>query len=126
MATEYIECPKCNKEKLAYNHPDSVLQWTCFHCFTVFSTDELVNRWGLDAGDLFGLNGDVPNILLSPIRFFSPKYYEVETGEPYWLSGKERNSAYHMVSRMFLGIEEIDDFLDLRETEYNALGIGVQ
>jgi len=126
MITEYIECPKCNKEKLAYSHPESILQWTCFHCFTAFSTDELVNRWGLDAGDLFGLNGDVPNILLSPISFLSPKYYEVETGEPYWLSGKERNSAYQMVQRMFLDIPELDDYADMLATQEDALGIGVQ
>jgi len=119
---ECIECPKCHKPFLKQTKQD----WYCHKCRTDFTTHELVYQWGLDAGDLWGLDGDVPRISLSPISFFSPKYYEVETGEPYWLSGKERNLAYQMVSRMFLDTPEFDDYADMLATQENALGIGVQ
>lgn len=138
MATvkDMLMCPKCNKrflKKNATKYPgNSNLAvgrvFFCHSCYTYFGAWELVNIWKMDAGDLYG-NKDVvnvPRIMSVPISFFSPKYYEVETGEPYWLSGKERNSAYQMVTRMFLDIPEYDDYADMLATQEDSLGRGLQ
>lgn len=47
-------------------------------------------------------------------------------GEPIWKSVGERNEAYEMVYRMFEGVSEYDDYQDLKNTERNALGVGIQ
>ena len=51
---------------------------------------------------------------------------EFDNGEPYWATGYERKDAYQMVSRMLLGISEIDDYTDVMNTYADALDIGVQ
>lgn len=126
MATvkDFIKCPKCGKQKMGKAHPQKFgKEYFCHDCHIYFCMAELIHHWGFDAGSLFG---DMPSLSIAPIGFFSPKYYEVETAEPYWMSGKERNYAYEMVNRMLLGIPELDDYIDLKETEYDALGIGLQ
>ena len=47
-------------------------------------------------------------------------------GEPMWQSNQEREEAYEMVHRMFMGIPEYDDYQDLKNTQECALDIGVQ
>lgn len=126
MATvkDMLMCPKCNKRMMGKAHPQKFGKEYFAHCcHSYFGMAELIHQWGFDAGSLFG---DFPSLSIAPINFFSPKYYEIETGEPYWMSGKERNYAYEMVGRMLLGIPELDDYTDLLVTQEDALGIGVQ
>ena len=93
--------------------------------------DELVNQWNYDAGDLFGESSPYPALLV-PVNWEVgevmelPFYSEVPANEPDWETLTERVDAYEMVNRMLLGIPELDDYIDLKETEYDALGIGVQ
>lgn len=134
MATvkDMLMCPKCRKKMMGKAIPQKFgMEYFAHCCHQYFGVNELVNQWNYDAGDLFPYypvtHASYKNwIKVAPISFFSPKYYEVETGEPYWFSGKERNSAYQMVSRMFLDIPEIDDYADMLATQDDALGIGLQ
>ena len=126
MATvkDMLMCPKCRKKMMGKSNPQKFgMEYFAHCCHQYFGVSELIYQWGYDAGDLFNGQGGIVSV---PISFFSPKYYEVETGEPYWLSGKERNLAYQMVSRMFLDTPEFDDYADMLATQENALGIGVQ
>ena len=126
MATikDFLRCPKCGKQMMKEsNSPKFGMEYFAHCCHTYFGMAELIHKWGFDAGDLFG---DMPILSIMPISFFSPQYYEVETGEPYWLSGNERNSAYQMVSRMFLDIPEYDEYTDMLNTQMVALGVGIQ
>lgn len=132
MATvnDMLMCPKCGKKLMGKAHPQRFGKEYYAHCcHQYFGVNELVNQWGYDAGDLYGyvdnakkFVNDLTNKYYPP----QPFYCEFDGGEPNWKNEQERVDAYQMVSRMFLGIEEIDDYIDLRETEYNALGIGVQ
>ena len=59
--TDCITCPKCHTPFLKKaSSPKSYMDWFCHKCKTNFSTHELVNQWGLDAGDLFGNIDSVP------------------------------------------------------------------
>lgn len=140
--TDCIECPKCHKPFLKSCGTNATFgkEYFCHFCHTYFGVNELVNQWNYDAGDLFPPypvthgnyknwipKGNYPYLVeATPISSFSPKFYEVETGEPYWSTGYERKDAYKMVSRMLLGVEEIDDYADLLDTQECALDIGVQ
>lgn len=137
-----IECPKCHKPFLKSCGTNAKFgkEYFCHFCHTYFGVNELVDQWNYDAGDLYPpypvTHGNYKNwipkgnypyrVWATPIKFFSPKYYEAETGEPYWATGYERKDAYQMVSRMFLGVEEVDDYADLLATQECALDIGVQ
>lgn len=143
MATveDFIRCPKCGKQMMKEsNSPKFGMEYFAQCCHLYFGVNELVNQFGYDAADLTPVypvthanyknwipKGNYPyRVQVAPISFFSPEYYEVETGEPYWLSGNERNSAYQIVSRMFLDIPEFDDHADLMNTQMDALGVGLQ
>lgn len=126
MATinDMLRCPKCGRKMMGKAHPQKWGREYYAHCCHIyFGMTELIHHWGFDAGDLFG---NAPSLSIAPTSFFSPKFYDGETGEPYWLTEQERNSAYQMVHRMFMGIEEIDDYADILNTQYDALGIGIQ
>lgn len=139
MATvkDFIKCPKCGKQKMGKAHPPRFGKEYYAHCcHEYFGVNELVNQWNYDAGDLFPYypvtHADYKGWLYvssphTPILEIGNKYYsEFDSGEPYWGTLAERVDAYEMVNRMLLGIPEYDDYLDLKETEYDALGIGVQ
>lgn len=152
---DFIKCPKCGKQKMGKAHPQSFGKEYYAHCcHQYFGVNELVNQWNYDAGDLFpyypvthaDYKGGFPsgnlnilvskqrqptNVQLAPHYAFdtlppTPFYSEFDGGEPYWDTLAERVDAYEMVNRMLLGIPELDDYIDLKETEYDALGIGVQ
>ena len=151
MATvkDFIKCPKCGKKKMGKAHPQTFgKEYFARCCHEYFGVNELVNQWGYDAGDLFPYypvthanyknwipKENIPMMVeidygQQEIEVFSmlnrPNYSEFDGGEPYWDTLAERVDAYEMVNRMFLGIPELDDYADLKETEYDALGIGVQ
>lgn len=109
---ECIICPKCNK-KFLHESEEVGLPWFCHYCHTYFTWVELTQEWNLDAGYLYG--DSIPSAKVD--------FYE---GEPVWYSEEERQEAYNLVTRMHLGISELDDYNDLKETENYALGIGVQ
>lgn len=121
-----IGCPKCHKRFLkdtttpytTNSNLDVGRKWYCHNCHTYFGTWELVNIWDLDAGDLLG---DATSLYTTHGQFSG--YPE---GEPYWSTGYERKDAYQVVSRMFLGVEEVDDYADLLATQDCAMDIGVQ
>lgn len=127
---DMLMCPKCRKKLMGKSHPQRFGKEYYAHCcHQYFGVNELVNQWGYDAGDLFPYY-PVTHAWYKP-AMERPVYNffhitEFDGGEPNWVTEQERVDAYQMVSRMFLGIEEIDDYIDLQETEYNALGIGVQ
>lgn len=126
MATvkDMLKCPKCGKQMMGKAHPQKFGKEYFAHCcHQYFGMAELVHHWGFDAGDLFG---NAPSLSIVPISFFSPKFYDGETGEPYWYSIMERDDSYQMVSRMFLDIPEYDEYADMLATYGDALGIGVQ
>lgn len=81
----------------------------CMDCFEIFYEDE--------KSDTVSNSEDV-NFLLQTSSEFS--------GEPMWQSNQEREEAYEMVHRMFMGIPEYDDYQDLKNTQNSALDIGVQ
>ncbi len=145
-----IECPKCHNPFLKSCGTNAKFgkEYFCHLCHTYFGVNELVNQWNYDAGDLYPPypvthgnyknwipKGNYPMILnldyaQQEAKVFSSlqkvAYSEFDGGEPYWLSGKERNSAYQMVTRMFLDIPEYDDYADMLATQEDALGIGLQ
>lgn len=131
-----IECPKCHNPFLKSCGINAKIgkEYFCHFCHTYFGVNELVNQWNYDAGDLYppypvthaNYKGwlYVPH---APILLMKSKYYsEFDSGEPYWSTAQERKDAYQMVLRMFLGVEEVDDYADLLATQECALDIGVQ
>ena len=120
-----IECPRCHKPFLkSYMGIASTKfgkGYFCHFCHTDFGVYELVHQWGMDAGDLFGDIVATPWAINSPVELEYPMPFE-----PDWSTAQERNDAYQMVSRMFLGVEEVDDYADLLATQDCALDIGVQ
>lgn len=134
MATvkDMLMCPKCNKRMMGRSHPQKFgMEYFAHCCHQYFGVNELIHFWGFDAGDLFG---DKSSFYIGEMEQLVPVHSEIKKvwfceypdGEPYWYSISERDDAYSMVNRMLLGIPEYDDYLDLKETEYDALGIGVQ
>ena len=140
--TDCIECPKCHKPFLKSCGTNSQFgkEYFCHFCHEYFGVNELVNQWNYDAGDLYPpypvTHGNYKNwipkgnytyrVEVTPIEFFSPTYYEVETGEPYWTTENERKDSYQMVTRMLLDIPEFDDYADMLATHEDALEVGVQ
>jgi hypothetical protein len=127
---DMLVCPKCNKRMMGRSHPQKFgMEYFAHCCHQYFGVNELVNQWNYDAGDLFGYVFDTGKYLKGIVDKYYPArtfYSEFDSGEPYWDTLAERVDAYEMVNRMLLGIPEYDDYLDLKETEYDALGIGVQ
>lgn len=124
--TDCIKCPKCYSLFLKQNKKSTkaMLDWFCHKCHTYFSTHELVNQWGLDAGDLYGDYRDGNDVDAVPLRH---AYSEFDSGEPMWTCPEVRHDAYDMVSRMFLGISNFyDDLTDLIDTQEGALDRSIQ
>jgi len=136
MATvnDMLVCPKCHKKMLGKSvRPTFGKEYFCHYDHEYFGANELVNKWGYDAGDLFPpfpvtyadyKNSPLTNRHLMPI--YSKYYSEFVGGEPYWANLAEYQDAQAMVGRMLLNIPEIDDYADLLNTQEAALGIGVQ
>lgn len=147
--SQSLVCPRCHTRFLRKSVAPRVgKEYYCHRCHIVMGIDELVNQWNYDAGDLFPYypvthanyknwipKGNTPMIVQidygqQEMKVLSmlnrPNYSEFDGGEPYWDTLVERVDAYEMVNRMFLDIPEFDDYADLKETEYDALGIGVQ
>lgn len=152
--TVRIKCPKCERNTLRKSWGKNMIdrEFFCDHDHLYFGIHELVNEWSYDAGDLVGILPPsferhiiikyLPKELPSP---FEPNFMEklitheqlvkwwdedtVSTGEPVWGSLKEKDEAYEVVNEMLMGIESwetMDDYNDLRATERDALGIGIQ
>jgi len=136
-----LVCPKCRTRNLRKAHGRNPIgEMFCDRDRIYFTIWELVNIWGFDAGDFVNNNG--VSLLPNKIKIssshgtlvsFSPttlKFYpntRIDTlsmfeGEPLWQSPQEREEAYEMVHRMFLGIPEYDDYQDLKNTQDSALG----
>jgi len=101
-------------------------------CHNYFGVDELVNQWNYDAADLLDLTPwyvepEWLTKMIQVVEVYTEKVFPLpDTFEPEWHTKQERNSAYQMVSRMFLDIPEFDDYADMLATQEDALGIGVQ
>ena len=137
MATvhDFIACPKCGQKKMKQAIPQKFGKEYYAHCcHTYFGVNELVNQWNYDVGDLFPsypvTHANYKNWIPDgdyPYRVEVPVYYsEWDGGEPVWITEQERVDAYQMVGRMFQGIDEVDDYMDLKVTLEDALQIGVQ
>ncbi len=132
MATvkDFLRCPKCGKHMLKEStFPKFGMEYYAHCCHTYFGVNELVNQFGYDAADLSPAY-PVTHAQYKGwqyISFPTQKFYsEFDGGEPYWLSGNDRNSAYQMVSRMLLDIPEFDEYADMLNTQMDALGVGLQ
>jgi transcription initiation factor TFIIIB Brf1 subunit/transcription initiation factor TFIIB len=89
-----MRCPHCNAADL---QKSSNKIYVCPNCEIVFTEWELVENWGWDIADLHELD------IVSNMGFtFEPTF------EPDWITKQERNDAYQMVHRMFMGISELD------------------
>lgn len=107
-----IVCPKCHKPNLyPFSSTKIGEEFRCWVCGEFLGLIELVTQWNYDAGDLFG-NEPAPQKVY---------YCEFVGGEPLWLSMAERQDAYQMVNRMLLGIPELDDYQDLKNTQMGVL-----
>ena len=122
-----IECPKCRKPFLKkVGKPTIGKEYYCHNEHIYFGTWELVTQWGLDAGDFYQprllVHGTPPYKIPVPIDLDTAP----NSGEPIWANEKERDEAYEVVHRMFLGIPEWNDYQDLKETQECALDRGIQ
>lgn len=130
--SEFIKCPKCQKQFMKKSNPQKFgLEYFCHNCHEYFGVNELVNQWGYDAGDLFPTypvtHADYKkwmkiDTVSKPVRAYS----EWADGEPNWDTAQEREESYQGVTRMHMGISEYDDYADLLNTQQDALQIGVQ
>lgn len=140
---DYIECPKCRtKSLMSVLPPEFGREYFCIYCCEYFGVNELVNRWNYDAGDLFPscpvtfgnykgwLNGELPenDVPFAGATILECDFNDIvgEDYEPSWLTQYERDDAYFVVNRMFLGIDEIDDYADLIATQEEAVDRGIQ
>lgn len=127
-ANDFLKCPKCEKNFMLKSVPQKFgKEYFCHRCHTYFGVNELVNQWGYDAGDLYPYypvtHASYKNwITKEQVKFFG----EFSNGEPNWDTKEERSDAYEMVNRMIMGIPEYDDYLDLMNTQNDAMQIGVQ
>lgn len=124
-----IICPKCQKQfmnKSTERHPKFGMEYFCHNCHLYFGTFELVTEWGYDAADLHYF----PNVKQFSIHENMIEEWGADTVsdmyEPEWVTVWERKEAYRMVGRMYLGVQELDDYRDLLNTQNCALGTGVQ
>ena len=125
MATvnDMLICPKCSKKMMGKSCQQTFGKEYFAHCcHEYFGVNELVNQWGYDAGDLFSHIDSVPRSAPSWKNWHS----EFDTGEPYWANLAEYQDAQAMVTRMIMGIPEIDDYQDMIASYEDALGIGLQ
>lgn len=140
-----IECPKCHKRFLKSCGTNAKFgkEYFCHFCHTYFGVNELVNQWDYDAGDLSpaypvthadykswiprGCYPYTVDVEKFPNKsMWNTAQSEFDDGEPMWDSWDEYVDAQMVVSRMFLGVEEVDDYADLLATQECALDIGVQ
>ena len=125
MATvhDMLKCPKCNNKMMGMAIPQTFGKEYFAHCcHEYFGVNELVNQWGYDAADLFHKIDSVPRSDPTWKKWYS----EFDGGEPYWNNLAEYQDAQAMITRMLVGIPEIDDYADLISTYEDALGVGVQ
>ena len=125
MATvhDMLKCPKCNKKMMGKAIPQTFGKEYFAHCcHEYFGVNELVNQWGYDAADLFTSIDSVPRSDPTWKKWYS----EFAGGEPIWSNLAEYQDAQAMITRMLVGIPEIDDYADLISTYEDALGVGVQ
>lgn len=140
---DMLRCPKCGRQMMGKSHPQKWgMEYFAHCCHEFFGIDELVSKWGYDAGDLFDpepwyaepewltrmvqvvetYSKNPPN---TPI-VLAHQFPLPDSFEPEWYSTMERDDAYSMVNRMLLGIPEYDEYQDEQKTYYDALGIWVQ
>lgn len=129
MATVYdmLKCPKCSKKMMGKSYPQTFGKEYFSHCCHIyFGVNELINQWGYDAGDLSPqypvTYGDYKRNNSNPLKFYS----EFDDGEPYWANLAEYQDAQSMVTRMIMGIPEIDEYQDMLNTYADAFGVGIQ
>lgn len=133
-----IVCPKCNTRGLRKSHGVSPKgEMFCDKDHEYLTIWELVNIWKYDAGDFVNQNNRyIGSTLLPKITSWENildledinnqlTSYEISS-EPMWLSSQEREEAYEIVHRMFMGIPEYDEYQDLKNTQECALDRGVQ
>ncbi len=124
-----IICPKCQRQfmnKSVTGHPKIGMEYFCHNCHVYFGIFELVTQWGYDSADLHYS----PNVNKFSIHENMIEEWDADTVsdmyEPEWVTVWEHKEAYRMVGRMHLGVSELDDLIDLRNTEACALNMGVQ
>lgn len=128
---DFLKCPKCGKAMMKKSvHPVLGREYFSHCCHQYFGVNELVNQWNYDAADLTPTypvtHANYKGWITVPPTTETSFYSEVLSLEPDWDTLHERVDAYAMVNRMLLGIPELDDYLDLKETQEYALQTGVQ
>jgi len=135
MATvkDFLRCPKCGKQMMKESNPPKWgMEYFAHCCHEHFGIDELVSKWKYDAADLFDptpwyVEPEWLTRMIQVVDAYTEKEFPLpDTFEPDWSTKQERNSAYQMVSRMFLDIPEYDDYTDMLNTQMGALGVGLQ
>lgn len=133
--SQRIICPKCGTRNLRKSIPaKSGQEYFCDKDHEYFGIAELVNVWGYDAGDFYGMNGQAQ---LSPeewghIIFLMKKPREnskrvsfVLDWEGEWSSEIARDESYDVVNRMLAGIEELEWDFDVRDLPCPILQTGM-
>lgn len=146
-----IQCPKCNKPFLKkVDNPNFGKEYFCHFCHIYFGTNELVNQFGYDAGDLCpypvthaqykGWVKKNRTVVVGDLTYCvngDTYYSEFDEGEPYWNSITERDEAYEVVANMYADISEMEAFelrknnldngyTDLIATQEDALDRSIQ
>lgn len=130
MATihDFMKCPKCSKQFLGKSvHPEFGKEYFCHHCHIYFGVNELVNMWGYDAADL----SPVYPVTHADYKGWKNNFPIMEPeDEPIefvvWDTWEDYVEAYEMAGRMLMNIPEMDDYLDLKQTQEYALQVGIQ
>ena len=130
MIQDNIYCPSCGRRALRRSYGESPYgEFFCDIDRNYFTVDELVNFWGYDVSDFINergislLNDSFKSRVVDTISMI------LLDGEPLWASEKERNEAYEVVNHMYQEIpkwDDMSDYLDLKSTQNNALGVGIQ
>ena len=88
-------CPMCRVSHLEVTEDSKWMDCKNPNCNHTFTLWELEFAFGYDFGDLYNFDT------------VSETLYE-----PLWVTKQERKDAYEMVTRMFMGVSELDDKVD--------------